>query len=114
MKILSPGLLGLLGVVAACGGGSGPGPAPARLTTGSDGTASTQRNLGSGAGRQTTAATVTGIIPVVSTHTAPIQGATQISASGSITRSDTVLSTAPFTAVVRDQHGTPVQHERYA
>lgn len=160
MKTLSPGLLWLLGVVAACGGGSGPGPAPARVTasagdhqvgpagqplgaallvtvlddagrpmpgitvawspagggsvdpasstTGSDGTASTQRILGSGAGPQTTTATVTGVVPVVFTHMAQVQGATQIGPSGSITRSDTVLSTVPFTAVVRDQNGTPV------
>ena len=160
MKTLSPGLLWLFGVTAACSGGSGPGPAPTRLTasagdnqvgpagqplgaaltvtvlddagrplpgitvvwspagggsvvptrstTGSDGTAATQRILGSGAGPQTTTATVTGIVPVVFSHIAQIQGATQINASGSSTRSDTVLSTVPFAAVVRDQNGAPV------
>jgi plastocyanin len=160
MKRLSPGLLWLFGVTAACGGGAGPGPAPARLTasagdnqvgpagqplgaalqvtvlddvgrplpgitvvwspagggsvdptsstTGSDGTAATQRILGAGAGPQTTTAGVTGIAHVVFSHTAQIQGATQISASGSVTRSDTVLSTVPFAALVRDQNGAPV------
>jgi adhesin/invasin len=81
---------------------------PTSSTTGSTGTATTQRILGSGAGPQTTTATVTGIAPVVFSHTAQIQGATQISASGSIARSDTVLSPVPFTAVVRDQNGAPV------
>lgn len=87
------------------GGGS---VAPARSTTGSDGTATTLRTLGANAGVQATTAQVAGGVQVGFIHIAQIQGATEIAASGGAARSDSVRSTVPFTAVVRDQNGAPV------
>lgn len=87
------------------GGGS---VAPARSTTGTNGTATTIRTLGTNAGPQGTTAQVPGSVQIGFTHIAQIQGATEIAASGSAARSDSVTSTAPFAAVVHDQNGTPV------
>jgi len=87
------------------GGGS---VAPARSTTGSDGSATTIRTLGVNAGAQTTRALVPGSVQVGFSHISQIQGATEIAASGAAARSDSVKSTVPFSAVVRDQNGTPV------
>jgi plastocyanin len=90
---------------AASGGGS---VTPTSGMTGSNGTATASRTLGPGAGTQTTTATVAGVASATFTHVAQIQGATQMAASGPIQRSDSVLSTAPFSVVIRDQNSAPV------
>ena len=90
---------------AASGGGS---VTPAGNTTGTDGKATATRTLGPGAGAQTTTATVSGVTPATFHHIAQIQGATQIAANGASTRSDSVLSTVPFSVVVRDQNSQAV------
>lgn len=87
------------------GGGS---VSPARSTTGSDGTATTIRTLGASAGPQATKAALPGSVQVGFTHIAQIQGATEIAPRGGAARSDSVKSTVPFTAVVRDQNDAPV------
>jgi plastocyanin len=51
---------------------------------------------------------VSGVTPATFHHIAQIQGATQIAANGPLTRSDSVLSTAPYGAVVRDQNSQVV------
>lgn len=90
---------------AVSGGGAA---APARSITGGDGKAATILTLGASAGPQTTTALLPGGAHVEFTDIAQIQGATEIAASGSAARSDSVKSTAPFAAVVHDQNGTPV------
>lgn len=90
---------------AASGGGS---VTPASNTTGVDGKATATRTLGPNAGAQTTTATVSGVSPATFHHIAQIQGATQIAANSAVARSDSVLSTATFSAVVRDQNSLPV------
>ena len=90
---------------AATGGGS---VAPPSSVTGADGKATAMRTQGAGAGTQTTTAGATGATAVTFTHVAQIQGATQIAANGSATKSDTVLSTVAFAALVRDQNNAPV------
>lgn len=90
---------------AASGGGS---VTPTSNTTGADGKATAARTLGSGAGAQTTTATVSGVTPATFHHIAQIQGATQIAANVALTHSDSVLSTIPFSVVVRDQNSTVV------
>lgn len=87
------------------GGGS---VTPAAAATGSDGKVTAGRTLGPTAGTQTATATVSGLAPATFTHVAQIQGATQIAASGSTNRADSVLSSAPFAALVRDQNDVPV------
>lgn len=96
------------GIAVAWAAREGGSVDPATGFTGSDGTATARRTLGPTAGVQTTTATVAGLAPVVFTHTAQIQGATQIAAAAETVRSDSVNSTVPFTAVVRDQNGAPV------
>ena len=99
----------LANVPVAWAAGSGGGSVtPASGLTGSNGTATASRTLGPTAGTQTTTATVAGVTPATFTHVAQIQGATQIAASGPTARADSVLSTAPFSAVVRDQNNAPV------
>lgn len=90
---------------AATGGGS---VSPPSFTTGSDGKATTTRTLGPGAGPQTTTASATGATLVTFTHTAQIQGATQIAAQGPATRADSVKSAAPLSVIVRDQNNAPI------
>lgn len=90
---------------AASGGGS---VTPASNTTGGDGKATATRTLGPGAGAQTTTATVSGVTPATFHHIAQIQGATQIAANSPVTRSDSVLSTASYSVVVRDQNSNVV------
>lgn len=90
---------------AASGGGS---VSPPTSVTGADGKATTVRTLGPGAGAQTTSASVTGATAVTFSHVAQIQGATQIAASGSATRSDSVKSTVPFSVIVKDQNNANV------
>lgn len=89
----------------ASGGGS---VTPASNTTGADGKATATRTLGASAGAQTTTASVSGVTPVTFHHIAQIQGATQIAANVALTRSDSVLSTVPFSVVVRDQNSQAV------
>jgi plastocyanin len=89
----------------ASGGGS---VTPASNKTGADGKATATRTLGPGAGAQTTTATVSGVSPATFHHIAQIQGATQIAANVALTRSDSVLSTVPFSAIVRDQNSQAV------
>src|SRR5512144_1232834 len=89
----------------ASGGGS---VTPASNTTGADGKATATRTLGPGAGAQTATATVSGVTPATFHHIAQIQGATQIAANVVLTRSDSVLSTVPFSVVVRDQNSQAV------
>ncbi|HMA39941.1 MAG TPA: Ig-like domain-containing protein, partial [Gemmatimonadales bacterium] len=89
----------------ASGGGS---VTPASNTTGADGKATATRTLGPGAGAQTATATVSGVTPVTFHHIAQIQGATQIAANVGLIRSDSVLSIAPFSVVVRDQNSQAV------
>jgi plastocyanin len=99
----------LANVAVAWAAGSGGGSVtPTAATTGADGKVAATRALGPGAGTQTATATVAGLTPVTFSHVAQIQGATQIAASGSTARSDSVLSTAPFAVVVRDQNSAPV------
>lgn len=90
---------------AASGGGS---VTPASNTSGADGKATATRTLGPGAGSQTTTATVSGATPATFHHIAQIQGATQIAANGALVHSDSVLSTVPYAAVVRDQNSQVV------
>jgi len=85
---------------AASGGGS---VTPITNTTAADGKATASRTLGSGAGPQTTTATVSGIAPVTFHHVAQIHGATQITTNSGAGQ-DTVLSTHSFSAIVRDQN----------
>ena len=89
----------------ASGGGS---VTPGSNTTGADGKATATRTLGPGAGAQTATATVSGVTPATFHHIAQIQGATQIAANGALIRSDSVLSTVPFSVVVRDQNSQVV------
>ena len=89
----------------ASGGGS---VTPGSNTTGADGKATATRTLGPGAGAQTATATVSGVAPATFHHIAQIQGATQIAANVGLIRSDSVLSTAPFSVVVRDQNSQAV------
>jgi plastocyanin len=98
-------VLCVLGAAAGCGGGS---VTPASNTTGADGKATATRTLGPGAGAQTATATVSGVTPTTFHHIAQIQGATQIAANGALVRSDSVLSTVPFSVVVRDQNSQVV------
>ena len=88
--------------------GSGGGTVTPTSTTGADGKATATRRLGPGAGAQTATATVPGVAPATFHHTAQIQGATQIAANVGLTRSDSVLSTVPFSVVVRDQNSQVV------
>jgi len=90
---------------AASGGGS---VTPASNTSGADGKATATRTLGPGAGSQTTTATVSGVTPATFHHIAQIQGATQIAANGALVHADSVLSTVPYAAVVRDQNSQVV------
>ena len=90
---------------AASGGGS---VTPGSNTTGADGKATATRTLGPGAGAQTATATVSGVTPATFHHIAQIQGATQIAANGALVHNDSVLSTVPFSAVVRDQNSQVV------
>jgi plastocyanin len=92
---------------AATGGGS---VVPTSATTGADGKASTVRTLGSGAGNQTTTATVTGIAPASFASIATINGAVTIAASGSTARVDTVnAAVVPDLAVlVKNESGVAV------
>jgi plastocyanin len=90
---------------AASGGGS---VNPPSSVTGADGKATTTRTLGAGAGTQTTTAGATGATAVTFSAVAQIQGATQIAFNGSASFSDTVLSTRPLSAVVRDQNSDVV------
>src|SRR5512147_59756 len=89
----------------ASGGGS---VTPGSNTTGADGKATATRTLGPGAGAQTATATVSGLTPATFHHIAQIQGATQIAPNVGLIRSDSVLSTAPFSVVVRDQNSQVV------
>lgn len=89
----------------ASGGGS---VTPASNTTGADGKATATRTLGPGAGAQTATATVSGVTPATFHHIAQIQGATQIAANGPLVHNDSVLSTVPYAAVVRDQNSQVV------
>ncbi|HSD31813.1 MAG TPA: Ig-like domain-containing protein [Gemmatimonadales bacterium] len=89
----------------ASGGGS---VAPASNTTGADGKATATRTLGPGAGAQTTTATVSGVTPATFHHIAQIQGATQIAANGPLVHTDSVLSSVPYAAVVRNQNSQAV------
>ena len=90
---------------AASGGGS---VNPPSSVTGADGKATTTRTLGPGAGTQTTTAGATGATAVTFSAVAQIQGATQIAFNISASFSDTVLSTRPLSAVVRDQNNAVV------
>lgn len=94
---------------AASGGGSVSAPSTA---TGVDGIASVTRTLGTGAGTQTTTASVNGLAgsPVTFTSVSHIQGATQIAVNGGNGQSDTVLATlaTAISAVVKDEHNAPV------
>lgn len=89
----------------ASGGGS---VTPGSNTTGADGKATATRTLGPSAGAQTATATVSGVTPATFHHIAQIQGATQIAANGPLVHNDSVLSTASYAAVVRDQNSQVV------
>src|SRR5439155_13712256 len=57
---------------------------------------------------QTASASITGGNTVSFSQVAQIQGATQIAANVSATRSDSVKSTVPVAVIVKDQNNTPV------
>jgi plastocyanin len=98
----------LSGITVAWATASGGGTVTPSSTTTADGKATATRRLGPGAGAQTTTATVSGVAPATFHHVAQIQGATQIAANVGLTRSDSVLSTVPFSVVVRDQNSQAV------
>src|SRR5512135_2553586 len=98
----------LSGITVAWATTSGGGTVTPSSTTTADGKATATRRLGPGAGAQTTTATVSGVTPATFHHIAQIQGATQIAANVGLTRSDSVLSTVPFSVVVRDQNSQAV------
>lgn len=98
----------LSGITVAWATASGGGTVTPSSTTSADGKATATRRLGPGAGAQTTTATVSGVAPATFHHVAQIQGATQIAANVGLTRSDSVLSTVPFSVVVRDQNSQAV------
>src|SRR5690348_9807569 len=94
---------------AATGGGN---VASATSQTDLDGHATIQRTLGSGAGFQTTTASLSGATgsPITFTSISQIQGAFTIAAGTGGGQSDTVLTqlSAPFQATVTDHLGAPV------
>jgi len=94
---------------AATGGGS---VVPASNATGADGKATVARILGSGAGAQTTTATVSGVTPATFHHIAQVQGATQMQANAGGGQSDTILTTlsTQLEVLVRQQNNAPVQN----
>ncbi|MGE5761522.1 MAG: Ig-like domain-containing protein [Gemmatimonadota bacterium] len=98
----------LSGITVAWATASGGGTVTPSSTTTADGKATATRRLGPGAGAQTTTATVSGVAPATFHHVAQIQGATQIAANSPVTRTDSVLSTASYSAVVRDQNSNVV------
>ena len=83
---------------------------PGSNSTGADGKATANRILGTGAGAQTTTATVSGVTPATFHHVAQIQGATQIQANAGGGQSDTILTTlsTQLEVLVRQQNNAPV------